>query len=139
MERQGLSAVSGIKWKEKFAYGMGEVASGVTFGLVQSVLQKYYTDILGIGVISIMHRLAVYHRAADLRCRDHLYLPAYLVDRLGCHRSPGAALSCHLPAAAFCLPAGEGCRGSAAERKRSQTAEEGLLLSKENEPQTVRK
>ncbi|MBQ6196349.1 MAG: MFS transporter [Lachnospiraceae bacterium] len=54
MENQELSTVSGIKWKEKFAYGMGEVASGVTFGLVQSVLQKYYTDILGIGVISIM-------------------------------------------------------------------------------------
>lgn len=46
--------VSGISWKEKFSYGMGEVASGVTFGLVQSVLQKYYTDVLGIGVISIM-------------------------------------------------------------------------------------
>ena len=28
MEKQELSAVSGIKWKEKFAYGMGEVASG---------------------------------------------------------------------------------------------------------------
>ncbi|MCR5336372.1 MAG: glycoside-pentoside-hexuronide (GPH):cation symporter, partial [Synergistes sp.] len=49
-----IQSASGIRWKEKFSYGMGEVASGVTFGLVQSVLQKYYTDILGIGVISIM-------------------------------------------------------------------------------------
>ncbi|MCR5594397.1 MAG: glycoside-pentoside-hexuronide (GPH):cation symporter [Lachnospiraceae bacterium] len=53
MEQKTVN-VSGIRWKEKFSYGMGEVASGVTFGLVQSVLQKYYTDILGIGVISIM-------------------------------------------------------------------------------------
>ena len=45
---------SGITWKDKFGYGIGETASGVTFGLVQSVLQKYYTDILGIGVLSIM-------------------------------------------------------------------------------------
>ena len=45
---------SGISGREKFCYGMGEVASGVSFGLVQSVLQKYYTDVLGIGVISIM-------------------------------------------------------------------------------------
>ncbi len=51
MENKALSGISG---REKFCYGMGEVASGVTFGLVQSVLQKYYTDILEIGVISIM-------------------------------------------------------------------------------------
>ena len=44
----------GIGWKDKFGYGIGEVASGVTFGLVQSVLQKYYTDILEINVISIL-------------------------------------------------------------------------------------
>ena len=43
-----------MRKSEKFSYGMGEVASGVTFGLVQSVLQKYYTDILGLSVISIM-------------------------------------------------------------------------------------
>ena len=43
-----------LSFREKFGYGLGEVASGVVFGLVQSVLQKYYTDILGINVISIM-------------------------------------------------------------------------------------
>ncbi|MDO4732852.1 MAG: glycoside-pentoside-hexuronide (GPH):cation symporter [Bacillota bacterium] len=52
--RKENKSISGIGWKDKFGYGMGEVASGVTFGLVQSVLQKYYTDILGIGVISVM-------------------------------------------------------------------------------------
>ena len=46
--------LAGIRWKDKFCYGIGEVASGVTFGLVSSVLQKYYTDVLGIGVIRIM-------------------------------------------------------------------------------------
>ena len=50
MEQQ----IAGIRWKDKFCYGIGEVASGVTFGLVSSVLQKYYTDVLGIGVINIM-------------------------------------------------------------------------------------
>ena len=44
MEQQ----LSGIRWRDKFCYGIGEAASGVTFGLVQSVLQKYYTDVLGI-------------------------------------------------------------------------------------------
>ena len=33
---------------------MGDLASLLVFGLVQSVLQKYYTDVLGIGVVSIM-------------------------------------------------------------------------------------
>jgi len=52
--KRDAGGASGISRKEKFCYGMGEVASGVTFGLVQSVLQKYYTDVLGIGVISIL-------------------------------------------------------------------------------------
>ena len=49
-----MSNNSSLSTKEKFGYGLGEVASGVTFGLVQSVLQKYYTDILGLNVIAIM-------------------------------------------------------------------------------------
>ena len=48
------SETGGITFREKFGYGLGEAASGVVFGLVQSVLQKYYTDILGINVIAIM-------------------------------------------------------------------------------------
>ena len=54
MIRQKKSETNEISFGESFGYGLGEVASGVTFGLVQSVLQKYYTDILGIHVISIM-------------------------------------------------------------------------------------
>ncbi len=66
--------VKGITAKEKFGYGMGEVASGVVFGLVQSVLQKYYTDILGIGVISIMMLfiLARFWDAADDTIWGHI-------------------------------------------------------------------
>lgn len=37
---QSANSMSGIRWKEKFSYGMGEVASGVTFGLVQAVLEQ---------------------------------------------------------------------------------------------------
>lgn len=43
-----------ITAKEKWGYGMGEGANCILFGLVQSILQKYYTDILGIGVLNIM-------------------------------------------------------------------------------------
>ena len=33
---------------------MGDVASCLVFGLTQSILNKYYTDILQIGVLSVM-------------------------------------------------------------------------------------
>ena len=54
MTEQKKSDLPALSFREKFGYGLGEAASGVTFGLVQSVLQKYYTDILGIHVISIL-------------------------------------------------------------------------------------
>ena len=40
--------------KDKIGYALGDFASVLVFGLVQSVLQKYYTDVLGIGVVGIM-------------------------------------------------------------------------------------
>ena len=49
-----VSKTSGIGAKDKIGYAMGDVGSLLVFGLVQSVLQKYYTDVLGIGVVSIM-------------------------------------------------------------------------------------
>lgn len=49
-----IARTSGIKGKDKIGYAMGDVASCLLFGLVQSVLQKYYTDILGLSVVSIM-------------------------------------------------------------------------------------
>lgn len=49
-----ISQTSGIGARDKIGYAMGDAASLLLFGLVQSVLQKYYTDVLGIGIVSIM-------------------------------------------------------------------------------------
>ena len=49
-----LSATSGIKMRDKIGYAMGDVASCLVFGLTQSVLNKYYTDVLEISVLSVM-------------------------------------------------------------------------------------
>ena len=54
MGQSYISRTSGIGTRDKIGYGMGDLASLLVFGLVQSVLQKYYTDVLGIGVVSIM-------------------------------------------------------------------------------------
>lgn len=54
MEQAYIQRTSGIKARDKVGYMMGDVASLLVFGLVQSVLQKYYTDVLGIGIVSIM-------------------------------------------------------------------------------------
>lgn len=54
MEQTYISKTSGIKMKDKIGYAMGDVGSLLVFGLVQSVLQKYYTDVLGVNVVSIL-------------------------------------------------------------------------------------
>ena len=54
MEQSYIAKTSGIKAKDKIGYAMGDVASCLVFGLVQTVLQKYYTDVAGIGIVSIM-------------------------------------------------------------------------------------
>ena len=54
VSRSFIERTSGIKGRDKIGYAMGDVGSLLVFGLVQSVLQKYYTDILGISVVSIM-------------------------------------------------------------------------------------
>ena len=59
MEQSYISRTSGIGKKDKIGYALGDVGSLLVFGLVQSVLQKYYTDILGIGVVSIMFMFVV--------------------------------------------------------------------------------
>ena len=46
MEQSYIARTSGIKGKDKIGYAMGDVGSCLVFGLVQSVLQKYYTDVL---------------------------------------------------------------------------------------------
>ena len=54
MERSYISRTSGIKAKDKIGYAMGDLASCLVFGLTQSVLNKYYTDVLEISVLSVM-------------------------------------------------------------------------------------
>ena len=49
-----ISATSGIKARDKIGYAMGDVSSRRVFGLTQSVLNKYYTDVLEISVLSVM-------------------------------------------------------------------------------------
>ncbi len=49
-----ISATSGIKARDKIGYAMGDVASCLVFGLTQSVLNKYYTDVLEVSVLSVM-------------------------------------------------------------------------------------
>ena len=54
MDNTNISATSGIRAKDKFGYAMGDLASCLLFGLTQSVLNKYYTDVLEISVLSVM-------------------------------------------------------------------------------------
>lgn len=54
MEQSYIARTSGIKARDKIGYAMGDVASCLVFGLTQSILNKYYTDILQISVLSVM-------------------------------------------------------------------------------------
>ncbi|MBR6321805.1 MAG: MFS transporter [Lachnospiraceae bacterium] len=53
-ENTVVEKTSGITSKDKIGYALGDFSSLLVFGLVQSVLQKYYTDVVGVGVVSIM-------------------------------------------------------------------------------------
>ena len=59
MASSNIAATSGIKAKDKIGYLMGDFGSLCVFGLVQSVLQRYYTDILQINIVSIMTMMIV--------------------------------------------------------------------------------
>lgn len=54
MEESYISRTSGIKGRDKFGYALGDFGSCLLFGLVQSILQKYYTDVMQLSVVSIM-------------------------------------------------------------------------------------
>ena len=54
MEKGYIASTSGIGAKDKIGYAMGDLASCLVFGLTQSVMNKYYTDGLGIAVSSVM-------------------------------------------------------------------------------------
>ncbi|MBR6405319.1 MAG: MFS transporter [Lachnospiraceae bacterium] len=53
-ENTNIEKTSGIGTRDKIGYALGDFSSLLVFGLVQSVLQKYYTDVLGVGIVSIM-------------------------------------------------------------------------------------
>ena len=59
MDQSNISRTSGIRTKDKIGYAMGDFGSLLVFGLVQSVLQRYYTDILQINIVSIMTMMVV--------------------------------------------------------------------------------
>ena len=54
MDNSYISRTSGIKAKDKIGYAMGDLASCLVFGLTQSVMNKYYTDLLQVSVLSVM-------------------------------------------------------------------------------------
>ena len=54
MDQSYISRTSGIRAKDKFGYAMGDLAACLVFGLTQSVLNKYYTDVLEVSVLSVM-------------------------------------------------------------------------------------
>ena len=54
MDNANIARTSGIKAKDKIGYAMGDLASCLIFGLTQSVLNKYYTDVLEISVLHVM-------------------------------------------------------------------------------------
>ncbi|MBE6143260.1 MAG: MFS transporter [Erysipelotrichaceae bacterium] len=49
-----IQKTSGLKKIDYFGYAMGDVASLLVFGLVNSILQIYYTDYLGLSLVSVM-------------------------------------------------------------------------------------
>ncbi len=62
MEKQGnavaeksfIERTSGLKLKDYIGYAMGDTACCLVFGLVTSLLQKFYTDIYGLSPLFIM-------------------------------------------------------------------------------------
>lgn len=54
MKQSPLAATRGIGMKDKLGYAFGDLASCLLFGLTQSVLNKYYTDVLEISVLHVM-------------------------------------------------------------------------------------
>ncbi len=54
-----ISKTSGLKTKDYMGYALGDVGCCLVFGLITSVLQKFYTDILHLGPIFIMVMMLV--------------------------------------------------------------------------------
>lgn len=53
-EKSFIERTSGLKVKDYIGYAMGDTACCLVFGLVTSLLQKFYTDIFGLSPLFIM-------------------------------------------------------------------------------------
>ena len=53
-EQSYIAKTSGLKMKDYVGYAMGDTACCLVFGLVTSLLQKFYTDIFGLTPLFIM-------------------------------------------------------------------------------------
>ncbi|MGS0647487.1 MFS transporter [Komagataeibacter melomenusus] len=71
--RQALSV------KEKMAYGCGDAASNMMWGMTSSYLMYYYTDIYGLPLVAVSWILLV-ARVVDAFCDPAI---GYVVDRIG--------------------------------------------------------
>ena len=54
-----IAKTSGLKTKDYLGYALGDTACCLVFGLVTSLLQKYYTDLLLINPLWIMIMMVV--------------------------------------------------------------------------------
>lgn len=53
-EKSYIARSSGLKLPDYIGYALGDTACCLVFGLVTSLLQKFYTDIMGLGPLFIM-------------------------------------------------------------------------------------
>ncbi len=65
--------------KEKMAYGCGDAASNMMWGMTSSYLMYYYTDIYGLPLVAVSWILLV-ARVVDAFCDPAI---GYVVDRIG--------------------------------------------------------
>ncbi|BAU38480.1 xylose-proton symporter [Acetobacter pasteurianus NBRC 101655] len=65
--------------KEKIAYGCGDAASNMMWGMTSSYLMYYYTDIYGLPLVAVSWILLV-ARVVDAFCDPAI---GYVVDRIG--------------------------------------------------------
>ena len=53
-DRSYISQTSGLQGKDYIGYALGDFAGCLCFSTVTTILQKYYTDILGLTPLFIM-------------------------------------------------------------------------------------
>ncbi|GCE83489.1 MFS transporter [Komagataeibacter diospyri] len=74
-----MKSIQILPLKEKMAYGCGDVASNMMWGMTSSYLMYYYTDIYGLPLVAVSWILLV-ARVVDAFCDPAI---GYIVDRVG--------------------------------------------------------